>query len=293
MKSKLMTLEDAAALVPSGSSITFSGAILPLQPMAFMYALLRRRVRDLSVLLFVGGNGIDLLVGAGAVRRLTTAYAGLGPFGAALNIRRAVETGRLELEDMSESALMARFKAAGSGVPFLPTKALLGTTMAERSKNLVEMTCPFTGERVLLARAADTEFTVIHAHAGDVYGNIQHPLDRNTDEVHQMLAKAAKTLIVTVERIIPTEAVMQHPTLTWIPHHWVRAVVEAPYGGHPGSVDGLYCEDERHLRVYAGASRSEAGLQTYLDEYVYGVRSHWEYLEKIGGLAHLTALKPV
>ncbi len=293
MKSKLMSLEDAAALVPSGSSLTLSGAILPLQPMAFIYALLRRRVRDLSVMLFVGGNGIDLLVGAGAVRRLTTAYAGLGPFGAALNVRRAVETGRLELEDMSESALMARFKAAGSGVPFLPTKALLGTSMAERSKNLVEMTCPFTGERVHLARAADTQFTVIHAHAGDSYGNIQHPLDRNTDEVHQMLAKAAKTLIVTVERIIPTEAVMQHPTLTWIPHHWVTAVVEAPFGGHPGSVDGLYCEDERHLRVYADASRSEAGFQAYLEEYVYGVRSHWEYLDKVGGLARLTALKPV
>jgi glutaconate CoA-transferase, subunit A len=293
MKSKLMSLEAAAALVPSGSSLTLSGAILPLQPMAFIYALLRRRVRDLSVTLFVGGNGIDLLVGAGAVRRLATAYAGLGPFGAALNVRRAVETGQLELEDMSESALMARFKAAGSGVPFLPTKALLGTTMAERSKNLAEMTCPFTGERVLLARAVDTAFTVIHAHAGDIYGNIQHPLDRNTDEVHQMLAKAAKTLIVTVERIIPTEAVMQHPTLTWIPHHWVRAVVEAPYGGHPGSVDGVYCEDERHLRVYAEASRSEEGLCAYLDDYVYGVRNHWEYLDKVGGLAHLSTLKPV
>jgi glutaconate CoA-transferase subunit A len=227
------------------------------------------------------------------VRRLETAYAGLGPFGAALNIKRAVETGRLELEDMSESALMARFKAAGSGVPFLPTKALLGTSMAERSKNLVEMRCPFTGEPVHLARAVDTEFTVIHAHAGDVYGNIQHPLDRNTDECHLMLAKAARTLIVTVERIIPTEAVMQHPTLTWIPHHWVAAVVEAPYGAHPGSVDGLYCEDERHLRVYAEASRSPEGFQAYLTEYVYGVPDHWGYLNKIGGLAHLSRLKPV
>jgi glutaconate CoA-transferase, subunit A len=293
MKSKLMSLDAAAALVPSGSSITLSGPILPLQPMAFIHALVRRRVRDLSVTLFVGSTGIDLLVGAGAVRRLETAYVGLGPFGAALNVRRAVEAGRLELEDMSESALMARFKAAGSGVPFLPTKALLGTTMAERSKHLVPMTCPFTGEQVHLARAVDADFTVIHAHAGDIYGNIQHPLDRNSDEVHLMMAKAARTLIVTVERIIPTEAVMQHPTLTWIPHHWVRAVVEAPYGAHPGSVDGLYCEDERHLRLYAEASRSDSAFQAYLDEYVYGVRDHWQYLDKIGGLARLTELKPV
>ena len=108
-----------------------------------------------------------------------------------------------------------------------------------------------------------------------------------------MLAKAARTLIVTVERIIPTEAVMQHPTLTWIPHHWVTAVVEAPYGAHPGSVDGLYAEDERHLQLYAEASRSEAAFLAYLEEYVYGVRDHWEYLEKIGGLARLSELKPV
>lgn len=293
MRPKLISLDDAAALVPSGSSITLSGAILALQPMAFIYALVRRGVRDLRATLFVGGNGVDLLVGAGAIRRLETAYVGLGPFGAAHNVRRAVEAGRLELEDMSESALMARFKAAGSGVPFLPTRALLGTTMAERSRHVVEMRCPFTGQPVHLVRAAETDFTIIHAHAGDVYGNIQHPLDRNTDECHLMLAKAARTLIVTVERIVPTELIQQHPTLTWIPHHWVTAVVEAPYGAHPGSVDGLYSEDERHLRVYAEAARDERAFRAYLDDYVYGVRNHWEYLEKVGGLAHLSQLRPV
>lgn len=291
MRSKRMSLREAAGLIPSGSSITLSGAILPRQPMAFIHGLVRRGVRDLTVKLFVGSVGVDLLIGAGAVRRVETAYVGLGPFGLAPNFRRSAEAGRLEVEDMSESALMARFRASGYGVPYLPTKALLGTSMAEHTPNAVAAVCPFTGEQVHEVRAAHSDFTIVHGHWADEYGNVQHPVRRNTDECDQMLAKAASRLIVTVEKIVPLRVVRDNSTLTWIPHHWVEAVVEVPYGAHPGSCDGLYSEDEAHLRLYALHGKTEEGFRAYLDTYVTGVKDHWEYLERIGGIRRLCQLR--
>lgn len=291
MRSKLVTLREAAGLIPSGCSIAFSGAILPRQPMAFVHELIRRGVTDLTVTLFVGSIGADLLIGAGAVRRLETAYLGLGPFGLAPCYRRFAEAGRLEVEDMSESGLMARFRAAGYGAPYLPTKALLGTSMARYTRNAVEAVCPFTGEKVHEVRAAQADFTIVHGHWADEYGNVQHPVWRNTDECDQMLAKAGKRLIVTVEKVVPHRLVQENSTLTWIPHHWVEAVVEVPWGAHPGSCDGVYTEDLTHLTRYADQAKTEDGFRAYLETYVTGVRDHWEYLEKIGGIRRLCQLR--
>ena len=163
--------------------------------------------------------------------------------------------------------------------------------MPRYSRTVQEMTCPFTGQKLHAIRAMESDVTVLHVHAADPSGNVQFPLQRNTDECDQMFAKAAKTLIVTAERIIPHEEVLAHSTQTIIPHHWVHAVVELPYGAHPGSVDGLYREDEAHLREYVEAAKTPAAFRGYLERYVTGVKNHWEYLERVGGLRRLSDLR--
>ena len=69
------------------------------------------------------------------------------------------------------------------------------------------------------------------------------------------------------------------------------ALAEVPYGAHPGSVDGLYKEDEAHLRQYVEAAKSPEAFRDYLETYVTGVKDHWEYLERVGGLRHLSGLR--
>jgi len=278
-------------MIGDGYRLVLGGMVLQRQPMALVYELVRRRVRDLTITTFVGGNAIDLLVGVGAVKRVEAAYMGLGPFGFAPHFRRAAEAGTLEIDDLSESAMMARFKAAATGVPYLPHRSLLGTDMPKYSRHVLEIACPFTGQKLHAVRALESDVTVLHAHVADAHGNVQFPLQRNTDEVDQMFAKAAKTLIVTVERIIPHEEVLARSTQTLIPHHWVDALVEVPYGAHPGSVDGLYKEDEAHLRQYVEAAKSPEAFRDYLETYVTGVKDHWEYLDRVGGLRHLSGLR--
>ncbi len=290
MKDKRVSIQEAASAIGNGCRLVMGGMVLQRQPMALVYELVRRGVRDLTVATFVGGNAIDLLVGVGAVQRIEAAYMGMGPFGFAPHFRKAVEAGRVEVDDISESAMMARFKAAGAGVPFLPHRSLLGTDMPKYSRHVREITCPFTGQPLHAVRALESDVTILHAHVADAYGNVQFPLQRNTDELDQVFAKAAKTLIVTVERIIPHEEVLSRSTQTIIPFHWVDMVVEVPYGAHPGSVDGLYREDEAHLRRYVEAAKTPEAFRAYLDEFVTGVQDHWQYLERIGGLRHLSSL---
>ena len=278
-------------MIRDGCRLVLGGMVLQRQPMAFVYELVRRRVRDLTITTFVGGNAIDLLVGVGAVKRVEAAYMGLGPFGFAPHFRKAAEAGSLEIDDLSESAMMARFKAATTGVPYLPHRSLLGTDMPKYSRHVLEIACPFTGQKLHAVRAVESDVTVLHAHLADAHGNVQFPLQRNTDEVDQMYAKAAQTLIVTVERIIPHEEVLARSTQTLIPYHWVDALAEVPYGAHPGSVDGLYKEDEAHLRQYVEAAKSPEAFRDYLETYVTGVKDHWEYLERVGGLRHLSGLR--
>jgi glutaconate CoA-transferase subunit A len=291
MKRKLTALETALAPVVSGSSIALGGALLRRQPNAAVRQLIRQNVTDLTLMTWATTTATDLLAAAGAVRRFEGIYAGMFSHGLAPNFRRGVESGVIETRDFSETAMIARFRAAAAGLPFYPLKTLLGSDIAVRNpEQFRRFDCPYTGRKLHAVQAAEADFTIIHGYAGDEYGNVQWPIVRDTDDIDQMMASAAKRLIVTVERIIPHERVKSQPSLTYIPGHWVEAIVHVPYGAHPAACDTVYDEDEAHLGDYLARSRTSEGSAAYLDEHVRGVASHDEYLAKVGGPAALSRL---
>jgi glutaconate CoA-transferase subunit A len=281
MKRKLVTMAEAASLVPSGSTIAIGGSIIRRSPAAFVRELIRQGTKDLHILAFPAGFTMDMLAGAGAVRRVEAVYEGLFQFGMAYNFRRGVESGAIEIRDFPETSMIARFRAAAQGISFMPTDVLAGTGMAlHNPEQIREITCPFTGRRYHAVEAAVADFTVLHGYVGDEYGNVQFPVQRDSDDIDPLMAKAANRLIVTVERIIPHEEILQRPNLTYIPHMWVEAIVEAPFGAHPLSCDGYYDEDEEHMAYYQECSREPGRFAEYADTYIHGTKDHWEYLQK-------------
>lgn len=281
MQRKLVQLTDAARLVPSGSSIAIGGSIIRRTPVAFVRELIRQGVKDIHVLAFPAGITTDMLAGVGALRRVEAVYEGLFQFGMAYNFRRGVEAGKIEVRDFPETAMIARFRAAAQGISFMPTKVLLGSDMAKYNPEQVrEITCPFTGEKYHAVEAATSDFTVLHGYVGDEFGNVQWPVQRDSDDIDFIIAKGAKRLIVTVERIVPHEEIARQPTLTYVPHQWVEAIVEVPYGAHPGSCDGYYDEDEEHMQYYVECAKDPARFKEYAATYIYGVKDHWDYLQK-------------
>jgi len=290
MRDKTTTLSDAANLVSPGCTLGLGGLMLRRHPMALIREVVRQGGRDLTLMTWVGGIDLDLLVGAGCVRRIEAAYEGLGPLGMAPNVRRAAQSGALEIEDFSESSMIARFRAAAYGLPFMPTRALKGTSMTEQL-HVRAVVDPFSGEQLHALAPAQPDVAVFHGYWADSAGNVQAPVGRNSDDIDVTIAKAAEVVIVTVEKLISHREVIRRPTRTYIPHHWVDAVVEVPFGAHPGNCDTLYESDFDALEAYLAAAKAPDTFAAWLAYYVLEPADHAEYLTRAATPGSLAALR--
>jgi glutaconate CoA-transferase subunit A len=245
-------------------------------------SLVREVVRQGKKDLRVAGQGVtelDLWLGAGLIKKLDITYIGLEVYGTSSALRRAVESGQVEsVVEWSNGGITWRFKAAAMGVPFIPVRAMLGSdTLKYSAAKVVE--CPFTGQKICLLPALILDVALIHVHRADKCGNAQ--IDGISGFAFEM-SRACRRLIISAEEIVDTLEIRHHPDRTIIPYYLVDAVVHAPYGSHPGEMVYCYARDERQLREWAEASKTEEGTQAYLNKYVYGVANHQEYLELIG-----------
>ena len=246
-----------------------------------IYEMIRQGRRNLIMAGKTSVHDVDILIGGGVVDRIECAYAhghelrGLSPCG-----RRATESGRVKIVgELSNAAFQWRFRAAALGLPWYPTRVMMGTdTFRYSSAKTVED--PFTGSPITLLPACYPDFAFIHVHRCDKYGNCQ--IDGTTIEDVD-LARAAKRLIITTEELVEDDVITSEPGRTAIPHFIVDAVVESPHGSHPGNMPGLYYSDEGHMAEWLRLSRSEEGVKEYMDRYVYGVEDFEEYLDLVGG----------
>lgn len=247
-------------------------------PMSLVNEIVRQGIGNLRV----AGQGVlelDMLLAAGLVKALDITYIGLEVYGVSNCLRREVESGRVEsCVEWSNAAIAWRFKAAAMGVPFLPVRSMLGTDTFEYSAAKV-VRCPFTDEPICLLPALILDVGLIHVHRADRFGNAE--IDGISGFAAEM-ARASKTLIISAEQIVDDEVIRSRPDRTIIPYYLVDAVVEAPFGSHPGEMCYLYRRDEAQIKEWVQASQDPVTTQAYLDKYIYSVKDHAEYLRKIG-----------
>jgi hypothetical protein len=155
---------------------------------------------------------------------------------------------------------------------------MLGTDTLKYSAAKVAR-CPFTGDPVCLLPALILDVGLIHVHRADMYGNAQIA---GISGFGAELARASKTLIISTEKIVPNEEIRRQPDRTVIPYYLVDAVVEAPFGSHPGEMCYEYERDEAQIKEWVEASKDPDSTQSYLDKYIYGVEDHAAYLELVG-----------
>jgi len=290
MESKLMDVREAVSkFVRDGSYIALGGFGHVRVSMVAIYEIIRQRKRNLIVAGKTAVHDLDCLIAAGCVSKVEVAYSfghelrGLSPAS-----RRAVETGRVKVaSEWSNAAFQWRFKAAASGLPWIPAYILMGTDTFKRSSAKI-VKDPFTGRPICLIPACFPDVAIIHVHRCDEYGNCQ--IDGILVEDFE-LARAARRLIITAEEIVPHEKIREEPWRTSIPYFYVDAVVEAPYGCHPCNMPNCYYFDEEHIAEYLKMTRTEEGTKEYFDKFVYGVEDHFQYLELIGGIKKLDYLK--
>ena len=198
-----------------------------------------------------------------------------------------MQSGEVEVCEWTNYALAVRFRAAAAGVPFMPVRSMLGTDTFARSAGR-EMTCPFSGKKVVAVPALYPDVSLIHVHESDVHGNCRI---RGISVADFDLARASKRLIVTTERIVSNDEIRKHPEMTVIPSFCVDAVCEVPCGSYPGNMAGEYFSDEEHLREWLRVEEDENELRGFLQKHIYGVPDFESYLRGCGGAERIRQLR--
>jgi len=222
--------------------------------------------------------------------RVDVAYIiGLEARGLSPHARRVVESGEVELCDWSNYALAVRLQAAAMGVPFLPMRSMLGTdTFKHSGAETIE--CPFTGQTLTAVPALAPDVAIIHVHAADEFGNCRI---RGTSVADHHLARAAKRLIITCERLVSNNEIREDPTLTDIPFYCVDAVCEVRFGSYPGNMPYEYFSDETHIRQWLDVERNHDDYLKFVDKYILNVSDFSQYIELCGGSERLAELRQI
>src|SRR5262244_369001 len=128
LRGKVMSLEEAAALVPDGASIGIGGSTLSRTPMAMIWALIRARRKDLHCTRSITSSEGELLFASGTSRHILTSWFSQGiVWGVSRIMRLYTEAGRARFEEWSHLAVGLRFRAGAMGVPFLPMRSMMGS----------------------------------------------------------------------------------------------------------------------------------------------------------------------
>lgn len=288
---KVTTVREAiAGLVHDGEYLAVGGFGTNRIPTALLHEIVRQGKSGLGLSGHTATHDFQVLAAGNCIDRVDVAYVvGLEARGLSPSARRLCESGRLKLTEWSNAALAWRYRAAAMGVPFLPARVMLGTDTWEHSAAKA-IQCPFTGMQLAALPALSPDVGLIHVHEADVYGNCRI---EGISVADGDLARAARRVVVSAERLIPHEEIRREPTRTIIPYFCVDAVVEVPGGSYPGNMPYEYFSDEEHLREWMEAERTPGTLQAFVDRYILGVEDFTGYLGLCGGMSKLQKLRRV
>jgi glutaconate CoA-transferase subunit A len=277
MADKRMHEDDVIAELRDGMTIGIGGWGSRRKPMSLVRAIARSNLKDLTVVSY-GGPDIGLLCAAGKIRKAVYGFVSLDSIPLEPHFRAARQAGSIEALELDEGMLQWGLYAASLRLPFLPTRAGLGSDLLRVSQELKTVRSPYAdGEELVAVPALALDASLIHVHRADASGNgqILGP-DPFFDDLFCM---AAKRRFLSCERLVETERLLDEgglPTLK-ISRLMIDGVVEAPRGAHFTSCDPDYGRDEAFQREYAAAAIDPERWKAFHDRWL--TVSHDEYRE--------------
>ena len=195
-------------------------------------------------------------------------------------------------EIWSLGGMSQRLFAGAMGTGFLPTKSMMGTTIAEDNKDSFRVIDdPFgSGKKIGIIKALNPDLSIIHGYAADRFGNtILCQGDSIVDEYSALASK--NEVVVTVEKLVSTAYIREHsPLLVKIPGYRVASVSVVPLGAHPNFFPPWrdlkefpgYFEDEEMVEEHRKALYDPEVLDAWIQKWVLDCPTHDDYLRKVG-----------
>ncbi|MFC3106535.1 CoA transferase subunit A [Undibacterium arcticum] len=285
---KQLSASEVVAQLRDGMTIGIGGWGPRRKPMALVREILRSPLKDLTVVAY-GGPEVGMLCAAGKVKKLIFGFVSLDAIPLEPFFRRAREAGTLAINELDEGMLQWGLRAAAMRLPFLPTRVGLASDVHTRNPHFKTVQSPYAdGETLLAMPALELDVALLHVDQCDRLGNtrILGP-DPYFDE---LFARAAKRSFVSCEELherldLGVTGQPANAQISPFERYLVAGVVHAPGGAHPTSCSPHYGWDLKHLKKYCASAEQENGWEAYADEFLAGSES--EYLERIGGAAHI------
>lgn len=302
---KIYSLHDAVAkFVENGDHLAIGGFTTSRKPLAAVCEILRQGQKDFIAEGGPAGSDFDMLIGAGRIKAYINCYTANPRFSnVGRRFRAAAEEQTLLIEDYSQDAAMMMFHGASLGLPYLPVRMMLGSGMetewgiSEADRKLIEklpnqkyiiQENPFNPqEKLLLLPVPRIDTAILHVQMASPDGTCRIAGDPYQDVD---LAFASAKTIVTCEELVSDEYIRREPEKNTIPGFTVDAVVHLPYGAHPSQVYQFYDYDKPFYFAYDEAGKTQESFDRFLQDWVYDVKDHEGYLNKLGG-ARLAGLK--
>lgn len=298
-KTKRLNLKEAISLIKDGDMLTFSGFTIWRRPMAAIYEIIRQKKRHLHLVEVNGGTHSDMLIGAGCVDIWESCWIGhelYGKIGA--NLARKAEEGKVVIEDYSHVQILYRMAAGAMGIPYIPTYASMGTDMlnpeydhlgkkglrdgsnSKIPKKKYEVAKDnFYDSELIHVPAVNPNWCIAHVQTAGEEGTVRVEGQVYSDEE---AIKAADKVIVIAEQVVTEEYIRREPGRNLIAPHQIDYLVELPWAGHPTGCFGCYETDGEFINNFFTSTRTQEGLDKWVDEWIFEVEDHYAYLEKIG-----------
>lgn len=213
-------------------------------PVALVDALVKKGVKNLTVITQASGLALEQLISAGLVKKVIFSFASLDIFGLPPFFRQAIENGDIEWEEWTALRMNQALEAGKQNLPSFVMQPPWGSDFMTETEDFCVTTCPLTGKTLGVMRSIQPDFALIHAQRADEKGNIQIQGSLGID---QLLIGASKQTIVSVEEIVTEGKFDADPRSMIIPHFLINRITHTPGGAYPTSCLPYYITDYWHL----------------------------------------------
>jgi glutaconate CoA-transferase, subunit A len=281
--SKLITLSEAISQNIQDGDTIYAAGFTHLIPFAAGHEIIRQGIRNLVLARATPDLIYDQMVAGGCARKVIFSYMGNPGVGSLRFVRSQIEAGNLEWEEYSHFSMISRLQAGATGLPFMPMNPTAAGDLERANPLYRTVTDPYSGDDVVVVPALKPDVAIVHVQRADAQGNAH--LWGIIGEQKEA-AFASSRVILTAEEIVDEEVIRSDPNRTLIPGFIVNAVCHVPYCAHPSYTQGYYDRDNSFYLEWDEISKTEQAVQSYLDEWVYGVKDRFEYWEKLGVEMH-------
>ena len=278
MNDKQLDLDEFSSLLRDGMTIGIGGWAARRKPMALVRALCRSSVEGLTVVSY-GGPDVGLLCAAGKIRHLIYGFVSLDDIPLDPHFRVAREGGHIDGTEYDEGMLQWGLYAQSLRLPFLPTRAGLGSDIERLNPQLKRIRSPYGDDEVIAMPPIPLDMAIVHVNRADAGGNgqILGP-DPYFDD---LFCRAATIRVVSTEQLVDTGSMLAGTDVRTMTLNRMMTdhVIATPYGAHPTSCQPDYGVDAAAMKRYVDAARPGA-FDAYREQFVDV--DHERYLEAAG-----------